>query len=662
VLLQPLVLDADAVATHILQRSWQERDLQVFLSIQRWRTEDVLRHIATPPPPTLPPATQGIFALRTRLGFFGHNAPPYASLQKAGVALPDNNWDTTPCTIWTDSSGSNAYVDADVFLERVVPQILRDSWVVFETPRPLQHVYRVSAVTEESLADYGLSARTTGLRLAEPDGTGLPPADQRPRDFLVRKTTAFVQSERLALADLPIDDPVGLAALSTVQPTPQGPAPYGLGAADGSNSLVLDHLVLGLQVGQPLILTGTRYDLPGVTGSEVVFLANIVHNGGFTLLRFAQSLQYSYVRSTVTLNANVVLATHGETVQEVLGSGDGTQASQRFQLKKPPLTYITAPTASGAQSTLQVQVNGVRWQEAPRLYDLDGQSESYLVRIDDGTTNVIFGDGEHGARLPSGTENVIALYRSGIGVSGLVAAGALTMLLTRPAGIRGVTNPLKASGAADPENRDEARENAPRTVLTLDRIVSLQDYEDFTRAFAGIGKAQAVALWQRPRYVVAITVAAADGDTVDSQSPLYMNLTAAIDAASDPSQPFHIDSYQPLFFNLAAQVAVDPSRAVADVLAAVTVTLRGAFSFTARAFVQAVTAAEVIKVIQGVTGVIAVDLQQLYLVTNATDVQQPALASILPAASGRLDDNHQIQPAQLLLLNPAGVTLTEMQV
>ena len=33
------------------------------------------------------------------------------------------------------------------------------------------------------------------------------------------------------------------------------------------------------------------------------------------------------------------------------------------------------------------------------------------------------------------------------------------------------------------------------TVLTLDRIVSLPDYENFTRAFNGIGKAQAVALW-----------------------------------------------------------------------------------------------------------------------------------------------------------------------
>ena len=100
-------------------------------------------------------------------------------------------------------------------------------------------------------------------------------------------------------------------------------------------------------------------------------------------------------------------------------------------------------------------------------------------RDDDGKTGVQFGDGNTGARLPSGANNVRAKYRKGIGIEGLVKAGQLSMLLSRPLGVKGVTNPLAASGAQDPEQIDDARANAPLRVLTLERVVSLLDYEDF---------------------------------------------------------------------------------------------------------------------------------------------------------------------------------------
>ena len=51
-----------------------------------------------------------------------------------------------------------------------------------------------------------------------------------------------------------------------------------------------------------------------------------------------------------------------------------------------------------------------------------------------------------------------------------------------------------ASGGAGKETRDQARKNAPLAVMALDRLVSVQDYEDFARVFAGIGKARAVEL------------------------------------------------------------------------------------------------------------------------------------------------------------------------
>ncbi len=45
------------------------------------------------------------------------------------------------------------------------------------------------------------------------------------------------------------------------------------------------------------------------------------------------------------------------------------------------------------------------------------------MRIDDdGTTRVVFGDGIHGRRLPTGSLNVSASYRTGMGTAGQVDA------------------------------------------------------------------------------------------------------------------------------------------------------------------------------------------------------------------------------------------------
>ncbi|HUX88235.1 MAG TPA: putative baseplate assembly protein, partial [Chloroflexota bacterium] len=419
--------------------------------------------------------------------------------------------------------------------------------------------------------------------------------------------------------------------------------------------------------GQPLFVQGERVDLPGVTTSEVVFVTDSVHAGGFTTISFSGSgpvnqpgLENGYVRNTVTVSANVAPATHGETVNEVLGSGDGSQSGQSFTLRRPPLTYLSASTGSGTQSTLIVRIGGVQWNEVSRLYGQDQNSEVYLVRMsDDGKFTAIFGDGQRGARLPTGSENVVATYRSGSGLKGMVDAGSLTLLQTRPLGIRGVTNPLPPTGAADPEGRDSARTNAPLTVLTMDRIVSLSDFEDFARGFAGIGKAQAVALWTGASFLVNVTVAGVTGDSVDPGSLLHDNLVAAIQQACDPVQRFRVDSYQPLYFNLTARVLVDkPRYEVTDVLTAVQSTLLSSFAFAQRTLGQPVSAAEVETAIQGVPGVIATDVNQLYRVDDASGPSQTSPLTVLFARQA-LIENQQIQPAELLAVNPAGVTVTE---
>jgi len=418
-------------------------------------------------------------------------------------------------------------------------------------------------------------------------------------------------------------------------------------------------MVIGLTPGQPIALSGTQSDPPGVTANEILLLASITHIAGFTVLGFTTGLQNSYIRSSLTLSANVTLATNGATVKEVLGSGDGSKVNQNFTLKRPPLTYVSAPTPSGLESTLRVRANGLQWQESPTFYGLTASDQKYVVRLaDDGTPTVTFGD--PAARLKTGQQNVSATYRTGTGLAGNVAAGSLSLLQSRPPGLRGVTNPLPAGGGADPQKLADARSNAPLTVLTLDRIVSLDDYQSFAQAFAGIGKAQAVAIWSGETHVIQITVAAANGASISPTDPLYQTLVQAIDLAHDPVQIFLVAGFQPLTFNLNAAILINkPTYDPNVVMAGVSAALTKAFSFANRAFAQFVTAAEILTLIQAIPGVIAVDLTQLYLTSDPTGPSQTEPLPFLPSLPARFEKSG-IQPAQLLLLNPLGSTLTEM--
>jgi predicted phage baseplate assembly protein len=210
-----------------------------------------------------------------------------------------------------------------------------------------------------------------------------------------------------------------------------------------------------------------------------------------TYLKLATPLSYCYKRATVAITANVAKATHGETRNETLGSGDASVPLQSFTLRQPPLTYVSANEPDGIESTLRVYVNSVEWHEAPAMVAMGSGDRGFTTRTDDnGNTSIIFGNGQHGARVPTGVANVTAIYRNGIGKAGNVNAGQITNLLSRPLGVKGVNNPIEAAGGADKETRDQARKNAPLAVMALDRLVGVQDYADFSRTFAGIAKAQ----------------------------------------------------------------------------------------------------------------------------------------------------------------------------
>ena len=303
-------------------------------------------------------------------------------------------------------------------------------------------------------------------------------------------------------------------------------------------------------------------------------------------------------------------------------------------------------------TTLTVRVNDLEWHERRDLYGLDARDRDYVVTIDeDGKATVEFGDGGMGARLPSGGENVRAQYRVGTGLAGMVKAGQLMLLSNPPLGVKRVTNPFAATGASDPEAGAAARDHAPLTVRTLDRTVSLDDFEDFAAAFAGIGKAQASRLWSGEQQLLVLTLAAADGTPLEPTSVAFSNLAKALTAAGEPRRPVRLVSYVPRPFQIAASLIVDPDRVASAVVAQAAAALAGALAFERRAFAQPVARSEVEATLQAVDGVVAVDLTALHLVGGSG-------VSPLLAASGATATGGVVTGAELLQVTSDGITLT----
>lgn len=603
-------------------------------------------------------------------------------------------------------------VSLDAPYPQIVPNVTgaTQSWVAIErsdTPgsMPLVFITRILQVKEVSRADYGIALKSTQLTLplARPwlnpvlDGQGKPTAeiDLTQNTFnYIRGTTVFAQSEELELSEAPLDP---------------------LANALCGDEIELDGFYSGLEAGHWLIVTGERADIApfpaqrsnegraeravgqtghgdegtvadaqeekekppvigGLKSTELVMLAGLRHNDlpgdkFTTTLLLANELAYCYKLDTVTIYGNVAHATHGETRGEVLGSGDASKPLQTFMLKQPPLTFVSAPTISGADTTLKVRVNDILWRETESLAELGPKDRRYLTRTnDEGKTVVIFGNGEKGARPATGIENITAIYRNGIGRAGNVKAEQITLLAAKPLGVKEVINPIPATGGADKEDRDTARRNAPMAVMSLDRLVSVQDYEDFARTFAGIGKANAARLSDGRRRIVFLTIAGADDIPIAETSDLFQNLRLALRKFGDPFQAVQIRKRRLKLLVASANVRVHPDYLWEKVEPQVRAHLLDTFSFARRELGQDVLLSEIISAMQSIEGVLYVDVDMFGVVDEdiaSTDLPKLVASFADNVKKGRIiaemaqidknetDPDKRIRPAEIIIMTAA---------
>ena len=603
-----------------------------------------------------PPSPVEVYALRLTSPLFGHAAPLRLLADGRRVEWPIIEYDSNNKPIYHEDPGV-------VDLEGAHPAVLPDSWIVVRTRdttlTPIGGILigKVKSVDPSlSRADYGISGAITRIEL-DPGGwiqlettdeaetaayerTEGPDEEIDERDDFdaIRWTVVHGQSELLPQAEAPVEGPVPDDA--------------------NGDTIALGALYDGLQPGRWLVVTGDRTDIAGTTvpGGELVMLSQVVQSFDSALpgdrmhstLHLANKLSFTYARGSVAVYGNVAPATNGETHREVLGSGDGSRASQEFTLRHPFLTYVPARNDRGMASTLQVLVDNIPWTPVETLATAGPKDHVFAARTsDEGKTTVVFGDGRHGARLPSGSENVSAIYRTGSGAAFEAPPGKISLLATKPLGVKGVLNPLLVEPGSGPEPRDAGRRNAPLGVAPLDRLVSVHDYEEFALGFGGVGKASAAALWDGRHQIVHVTVAGMDSGPLPDASQMVTSLETALQLSGDVAQPVEVAPREFLFLVVRARITLTPGFSWDTVSAAVRQRLLDRFGFDMRGFGQDVVSSEVISAIQDVAGVQSIQLVILDAVPETITAAQ--LATL--GTSLRL--RHRIHP-RLARLSPAG--------
>lgn len=628
---RPVSITTGVVENEILNKSWDASDLNAYARYQGVSSNALYSMIRAITPK---PADTPILAMRKRAPLFGYNAPDWKAMAehtqdvyKGAVGATD------PLTEWPTYPGN---AKNTLYLDQVYKEVKTGDWVAVSRKDNVVAITQISDVQETAVAWYALSGQVTAITF----GSDVAPSGM---DEL-RQTRVYIIPEAL--------EPDELADTSAV----------------AGSTIPLNAAVPGLTPGQTVIVSGTLTTRADVQAAEAAVISRVTLEGGKTVLALVGGLEYSYVRESVTINGNVALATHGETTRETLGAGDAAQPYQQFTLRQSPLTYVPASNATGAASTLQVFVNEVQWHERDSLLDAGPRDRVFVTQTADdpsgsaqaGKTTVEFGDGSTGARVPTGRDNVRAVYRKGMGSGGNVQAGQLSVLMSRPLGVKDAINPMPATGGADAETLAQARSNAPLPILALERTVSLRDYQDFARAFAGIGKALATWTWDGQTRGVFMTIAGSDGAAVSHEALTYKSLLNAMQNAGDPYVPLRVGTYRPVFFQVSAKIKLDPDYAANSdkVLAAVEGALRAAYAFEARQFGEPVQLSRVIALMQDVPGVVAVDVDGLF---RTGDTPAPVPPPRLLAAFPQPGAEGSVNPAELLLLDPRPVKLSVLK-
>jgi predicted phage baseplate assembly protein len=550
------------------------------------------------------PRQHDALVFRRRANVFGHNAPPKQVKDQQPIK-------------WTVEEGPTATTPNSVDLEGHFPTLLPKDRICIEIRDRSRYgedleLYTITKSELMSRTDYGITGNITRLWLDRDWKAAASDNDKETFDEVVQRPTIHIDAVETK------------TTLQTASALPEAgtwirlsrPAPYLL----ASHRVIVSSDPDANGVADP-----DRPPEVRVIATQQRPLSNADQSPVGTEICFDQELPYPYDPATMRIHANVVEVTHGETYEEVLGSGDSSRVHQSFPLSRGPIAHLQASLGVAALPQVAVRVGDEVWTPTETLAaDRLGSPAMVVSQGYDGKTRVIFGDGQHGARLPTGRENIAARYRIGGGASGNLAAERIKLPIDHPLGVQQVINLTPSAGGTDPEPTGRIRVNTASATAALGHIVSASDYQAFARMQPGIAKAKLNQSINGLQLVV-IGDAGAPLLVSDDDDPRWSNLTAALLAASPWARPA-MRVAKMLKLRIEVEVTGTAEANDDELEADVRAALIDAFSFERRQLGQPASATDALRAIHSVREVAFGELRGFRIYA----LEDPAVAAREP--------------------------------
>lgn len=326
--------------------------------------------------------------------------------------------------------------------------------------------------------------------------------------------------------------------------------------------------------------------------------------------------------STVSVAATEGLPIDGEPV----ASSDGT-VGQEYPLFERPVVEgsvrVYVDTGGGEEE----------WTYYSSIIDASDDERAFTTRTDENdAVFVVFGDNANGLVPPVGA-SITADYAKGAGSRGNVGQGLVNTVVDPVSGLSAstpVTNSA-ASGGLDAESTESIRTSAPRSIRTVDRAVTLTDYENLAyKASPNVAKVKALAAIYTSVVIYVATSNGADDigtasatsakDAVEAYFGDGRKLIGVTVTTADPT-------YQGI--DVEVSVNVDTNYDLSSVQQAVENSLRDLFAFSNVRFGQRVTLLDVYRAMQ-VDGVLAANVDTLDLSGGAGAVDVALAENEIP--------------------------------
>lgn len=219
----------------------------------------------------------------------------------------------------------------------------------------------------------------------------------------------------------------------------------------------------------------------------------IVNSGGSIVIPSGSTLTAPVSGVAFILDNDVTIANGSQyavgtatqftaVTHSILGNTDGS-SNQIIQISS---NYV--------DGSMSILINGVVWTPFKSFGLMSELTTGFIVSIDENKNAFIeFGDGVNGA-IPLSSQIVYGTYAECSGSAGNLPPSSITQLANTPTLPSGfnlkVNNADYSSGGTDFENLQDIQNRAPRSIRTLERAVTYQDYIDLAESVLGVGAAE----------------------------------------------------------------------------------------------------------------------------------------------------------------------------